>query len=455
MVDFPGPPPTTVPVPAWTRRLASLVAVHPNGPTAVSDGVAADLAVQARRRARGLAWAGLLVNLPLFYVDDYINLSGGVLADPGSAAVGFLVWRIVAVATLGGYLWAERRAPRGPVPDRRWASALAVWFIVLGGWFGKWFLVNDPSYALYGLTLLVVAVLIHAPSRARLLAYPGAMAIALGGALLDGAPPLMVLEWTALFVILTVFAVFVDRALYLQAYRNAESARLLARANAEQEATLVELRETQGRLVEAERQAERTRISRDLHDSVGAQLSSLLAGIELARLREGAPLAALTEVEDDAREAMRQLREVVWVLNAREVTVDALATQLRRFAEARARSAGIDATVTATGERDAVVPAAAALQLYRVGQEAVQNAVKHSGAATIVVRLASADGRLALSVRDDGAFRPPVAVIADGAPSGFGMASMRERTAALGGTFDLSAEAGTEVRIDVPLGAGA
>ena len=57
----------------------------------------------------------------------------------------------------------------------------------------------------------------------------------------------------------------------------------------------------------------------------------------------------------------------------------------------------------------------------------------------------------ALQFRDDGTFRPPVAVTGDGAPSGFGMASMRERASTLGGTFDLAIEAGTEVRVDVPL----
>ena len=419
----------------------------------MSEAVAEDLAAQARRRARGLAWAGLLVNLPLFYIDDWLNYTGGVMADPldGVHALGIFVWRVVAVLTLVTYLALERRAPRDADTDRRWAAGLGTWFTLLGGWFGVFFATNATSYALYGLTLLLVAVLLHGPSRWRLAAYGAAMAVALLGALAVGTPPLTVVEWAAPFALPTVFAVFVDRALYLQAYRSSEAAHLLARANAGLEEALSELRQTQARLVEAERQAERTRISRDLHDSVGAQLSSLLAGIELARLREEAPVGVLGEVEEDAREAMRQLRETVWVLNASEVTVEALAAQLRRFAEARARASGIHAAVQATGDRYAVVPAAAALQLYRIGQEAVQNAVKHSGAQTISVHITSADGRLGLSVRDDGAFRPPVTVLGAGAPSGFGMASMRARASALGGTLEIVTEAGTEVAVDVPL----
>ncbi|MAQ94269.1 MAG: hypothetical protein CMM84_12170 [Rhodothermaceae bacterium] len=432
-------------------RLRSAFAVHPHGPTLVSDVVERDLAAQARRRARVLAWAGLLVNLPLFYVDEYISYTVGAWAEAPAYHVGLLVWRVVAVLSLGGYLVWDRRAPFGPPHDARLSRALAVWFILLGGAFGIWFEPNAAALPLYAFTLLMVAAFVHPPTPATVWAALATIPLIVVGALLYGTPVEVVTDWVEFPFVVVALAVVVDRTLYRQAYRTLESAHLLGRANAELETTLSELRATQDRLVAAERQAERTRISRDLHDSVGAQLSSLLAGIELARLREEAPVGVLGEVEEDAREAMRQLRETVWVLNASEVTVEALAAQLRRFAEARARASGIHAAVQATGDRYAVVPAASALHLYRVGQEAVQNAVKHSGAKTISVRLTSADGRLTLSVRDDGAFRPPVTVLGDGAPSGFGMASMRERASTLGGTFDLAIEAGTEVRVDVPL----
>ncbi len=426
--------------------------MHPHGPTPVAAAVEADLAVRARRRARGLAWAGLLINLPLFYLDDWFSYGRGSMADPESHALGLFVWRIVAVGTLAAYLAAERRAPRGLAPDRRWASLLAVWFSLLGGWFGAYFVTNQPSYALFGLTLLLVAVLVHSPSRAALVAYGAALGLALGGAWLLGAPASVVLDWAPSFLLLSVFSVFVDRALYLQAYRNVESAHLLGRANADLEATLGELRETQHRLVEAERQAERTRIGRDLHDSVGAQLSSLLAGVELMRLgrRAGtAPHVSLDEVESDAREALSQLREAVWALNTAEITVDGLAAQLRRFAEDRARRVGMEAVVRADGDLDVTLPAPIALHLYRIGQEAVQNAVKHSGGRRIAVRVAASGADVRLRVEDDGTFRPPVA--GDGAPSGFGMRTMRERAEGLGGTFDVETGAGTAVDVVVPL----
>jgi len=435
--------------------------VHPHGPTPVAPAVEADLAARARRRARGLAWAGLLINLPLFYVDDWFSYTRGSFEDPGAHPFGLFVWRIAAVLTLAAYLVGERRAPRDAASDRRWASGLAVWFSLLGGWFGAYFTTNGPSYALYGLTLLLVAVLVHSPSRASVGAYGAALVVALGGALATGAPVGLVTDWMPAFSLVSVFAVFVDRALYLQAYRNVESAHLLGRANGELAATLAELRETQTRLVEAERQAERTRIGRDLHDSVGAQLSSLLAGVELMRLGRRAgtgPPVSLDEVEADAREALAQLREAVWALSTAEITVDGFAAQLRRFADSRARRSGMEAVVRAEGERDAVLPPAVALQLYRIGQEAVQNAVKHSGGRTVTVCVAATNGAIRLRVEDDGTFRPPVAGDglprpAGGAPSGFGLRTMRERAEALGGTLAVETAPGTAVEVTATLDA--
>jgi signal transduction histidine kinase len=435
-------------------RLRSAFAVHPFGETRVQGAVESDLAAQARRRARVVAWAGLLVNLPLFYVDEWLSLQNGYWAQNPTYHWGLLVWRIAAVVSLGAYLVWDRRTPRGPAPDRRLASVLGAWFVLLGGAFGIWFEPNVFAFPLYAFTLLLVAVLIHPPTRA----VPGAMLATLPvivvGAVLYGTSADVLADQIEFPPLVVALALVVNRSIYRQAYRNAESARLLERANGELSATLDELRDAQARLVEAERQAERTRISRDLHDSVGAQLSSLLAGVELARLArraEGDSPVTLDEVEADAREALRQLRETVWALHSPEITVEGLAAQLRRFAEARARRAGMHAAVHAEGDRYGALPSAHALQLYRIGQEAVQNAVKHSGGSTVSVRVAACDGRAVVEVTDDGTFRPPVPVAGDCAPSGFGMTTMRDRAVGLGGSLDVATEAGTTVRASVPL----
>ena len=257
-------------------------------------------------------------------------------------------------------------------------------------------------------------------------------------------------------------------------------------------------REVQRLETERALQAERERISRDLHDHVGAQLSGLIASAELARLqrrRGGASGAAaepptpphptsrippappeadpLGRIEGEARETMRQLRETVWALHHEAVTLGAFADRLRADLGARLRghADAPQATVTLHGDPAHVLSPLQALHLYRIAREAATNAIKHARASRLEVtlglqpRTAADPGAVTVEVRDDGTFRVPGgAPEASGAPpgtaaegglgaSGFGMGSMRARADALGGTFALETERGTAVRVRVPLAA--
>lgn len=87
------------------------------------------------------------------------------------------------------------------------------------------------------------------------------------------------------------------------------------------------------------------------------------------------------------------------------------------------------------------------IALYRVAQECVTNVVKHAGASAVFIRLATADGRLELTVRDDGRGIPPERIEDSGR---FGLLGMRDRVQALGGTLDI--EAGTREGATAPGG---
>ena len=210
--------------------------------------------------------------------------------------------------------------------------------------------------------------------------------------------------------------------------------------------------------VERRVQDERERISRDLHDHVGAQLSSLLAGVELAKLARralgpqpeadagaGDPLEA---VESDARETIRQLRETIWALHDEALTAGAFCQRLDAYVKSRAKGRIGALSVTCDGDASVVLPPAVALSLYRVAQEAVANALKHSGARSLAVRLRPGAAAVTLVVEDDGRFVEPAG--GDGL-SGFGLGSMRTRAQQMGGTFDLDTTSGTRVRVRVPL----
>ncbi|PAP76914.1 sensor histidine kinase [Rubrivirga marina] len=214
-------------------------------------------------------------------------------------------------------------------------------------------------------------------------------------------------------------------------------------------------REVERLEVERRVQDERERISRDLHDHVGAQLSSLLAGVELAKLARrarggGASADPLEAVESDARETIRQLRETIWALHDETLTAGAFCHRLDAYAKSRVKGRIGTVSVVCEGSAERELPPVLALSLYRVAQEAITNALKHSGAQTLTVRLRPEDASVVLVIEDDGTFVEPAG--GDGL-SGFGLGSMRTRAERLGGTFDLATEAGTRVRVRVPLDA--
>jgi signal transduction histidine kinase len=100
-----------------------------------------------------------------------------------------------------------------------------------------------------------------------------------------------------------------------------------------------------------------------------------------------------------------------------------------------------------SGDLD-VLPAAVEVAAYRIGQEAISNAIKHTGAQRITVRMSRADNGLTVEVEDDG-----VGVAADTNPRGVGLASMTERATELGGwcTNGHSPSGGTRVKAWLPI----
>jgi signal transduction histidine kinase/ligand-binding sensor domain-containing protein len=201
------------------------------------------------------------------------------------------------------------------------------------------------------------------------------------------------------------------------------------------------------RALETERrvQAERDRISRDLHDHVGAQLSGVLAGLELL---EGAPAASnglLTALQREVRETMSALRTAIFTLQHPPDSFDELGRLLERYVRDQARfRAAPTMRCTVEGRFDAPLDPFRALHLFRIAQEGLQNALRHAGAGHVVVRLHGHETHLAVEVEDDGVFRPP-----DG--TGHGLAAMQARAEEIGAALHLDGTPqGTTVRVRWP-----
>ncbi|MEV0582923.1 GAF domain-containing sensor histidine kinase [Nonomuraea sp. NPDC050310] len=192
---------------------------------------------------------------------------------------------------------------------------------------------------------------------------------------------------------------------------------------------------------------ERNRMARELHDAVTQKLFSLRltaqAAAHLLPTDPGKAAAELDRVQRLAGEALAELRAVIVELRPAELDRHGLATTLRKHAQLLDRLH--PARVTFTCDELPKLPPETEVAVLRVAQEALHNSLRHSGAEHVEVRLAYDNGRLALSVRDDGAgFEEPAA------SRGLGLASMRDRAEAMGGKLVVSSGGGTTVLLEVP-----
>jgi signal transduction histidine kinase len=196
---------------------------------------------------------------------------------------------------------------------------------------------------------------------------------------------------------------------------------------------------------------ERNRLARELHDSVTQKLFSLVLSAEAASTlldRDGAGARAeLERLQELAREAMDELRTLVFELRPPAVDSEGLATALRKHVDvlrrAYRREIGLELIGTPSGaprvERD----------VLRIAQEALQNALRHAGAERVELRLDARNGQLVMSVIDDGIGFDPAAP--ELRSRRLGLTSMEERAEAIGGTLSIESApgAGTTVRLEV------
>ena len=206
------------------------------------------------------------------------------------------------------------------------------------------------------------------------------------------------------------------------------------------------------RLIDAQEQ-ERSRLARELHDDVGQQIT--MFALDVDQLCETIP-----ETDADARQQAKHLRDAVTTLASHVTGISHRLHSSRLALLGLAAAAGT--LCKEVSSRSGVVvefthenvptrlPADAAINLFRVLQEALSNAVKHSRASRFDVSLRGANSHLELTVRDEGAgFDTEAAMTA----SGLGLVSMQERLKLVDGWLDIESAPGmgTTVRAQVPL----
>ena len=206
----------------------------------------------------------------------------------------------------------------------------------------------------------------------------------------------------------------------------------------------VDLRRSRERIV-MEREQERRRITRDLHDGLGARLGGLVLGIQRARTAiEATPAKAseqLDEVTEQVRDALEEVRRLVYEL--RPPALDELGLLGALEEQARRHSHVEIVTSAPIGP----LPAAVEVAAYRIVLEALTNASRHAPGARTTVSIDREVDEVVLRISDAGPGMP------DGFRAGVGIRSMRERAAELDGTLFISTSAagGTLVHAALPL----
>lgn len=195
----------------------------------------------------------------------------------------------------------------------------------------------------------------------------------------------------------------------------------------------------------------RNRFARDLHDSVKQQVFATSLQIATARsLIEKNREAAgehLEQAGELVRQAQKELNVLIHEMRPAALEDRGLAKALQEYASKWMEGSEIPSEVHVRGERE--VPLETEQTIFRVAQEALANVAKHSEAEKVELDLVYTPGAVTLRVADDG--RGFDTTVPGG---GFGMQSMRERTARLGGHISVESEpgAGTRVTCVVPLG---
>ncbi|MFC4121548.1 sensor histidine kinase [Nonomuraea zeae] len=206
-----------------------------------------------------------------------------------------------------------------------------------------------------------------------------------------------------------------------------------------------DLQHSRGRILTA-REEERRRLRRDLHDGLGQTLTAMAMTVNMARLNlKVSPDAAdglLRELRTGLDAVTADIRQLVYGLRPPALDDLGLAAAIKELAG----PVGPDTEVSAEGDL-ADLPAAVEVAAYRIAQEALTNVHRHARATRARIELRREPGALRLLITDDGVGLPP-----ERRP-GVGLASMRERTAELGGICLITGEpgAGTTVEVRLPL----
>ena len=200
-------------------------------------------------------------------------------------------------------------------------------------------------------------------------------------------------------------------------------------------------------------QLERERISRDLHDNIGTQLSLINKSIKEVihpsdTISDEEKARKLSSAQQDSSEVMDVLRETIWALNKPEITLEEFADNLKGFVQKKITQYGaMPVEFTEGDENDQVkLSSAEALHLFRICQEAVTNTIKYASASKLKIVIQATGDKYAITIADNG-----VGFEADRVDKNkhYGLQNMKFRAAEISCDLDIKALPGMGTTITI------
>ncbi|MGD0206239.1 MAG: two-component regulator propeller domain-containing protein [Verrucomicrobiota bacterium] len=201
---------------------------------------------------------------------------------------------------------------------------------------------------------------------------------------------------------------------------------------------------------------ERSRIARDLHDQLGANLTQVALLSEMAEADKNSPAeieSHAQQISQAARETTRSLDEIVWAVNPSNDTLEGLTNYVCKYAQEYLALAGLRYRAEVPAQLPAItIPPEVRHNIFLAFKEAVNNVVKHAQASEVRVRLQLQPGNFALSIEDNGCGLG--GQDANATPARNGLRNMRKRMEDIHGKFSIGpgTGGGTIVCLAVPFG---
>lgn len=196
-------------------------------------------------------------------------------------------------------------------------------------------------------------------------------------------------------------------------------------------------------------QDQRLRISRDLHDNIGSQLTFIISSVEnlkfLTKDMDQLFTDKFQQIIQFSKDTIGQLRDTIWAMNQNEISFENLESRMLSFLDkAKLSNEKVKINFNSEITEPLFLTSVKGINLFRVVQEAINNALKHADASTINISVIQKSEIISIEISDDGKGFDITSIGA-----GFGLENMQKRIEEVGGNFKIqSAEGrGTQIRI--------